>query len=107
MEKLLKAGFIRPCKHLQWLSNIVPVEKKNRTIQCCVDYKDLNKAYPKDEFPLLNIDTLIDTTIGHEMFLLWMVLAGITKHAWLQKMWRKLLLEYYLETFIMWLCLLD
>ncbi|KAL5572514.1 hypothetical protein UlMin_022111 [Ulmus minor] len=42
--------------------------KKNGTIRCCVDYRDLNKACPKDEFPLPNIDTLIDATAGHEMF---------------------------------------
>ena len=32
VEKILKAGFIRPCKHPHWLSNIVLVEKKDRTI---------------------------------------------------------------------------
>ncbi|KAL5576142.1 hypothetical protein UlMin_017841 [Ulmus minor] len=42
--------------------------KKNGTIRCCVDYRDLNRACPKDEFPLPNIDTLIDATAGHEMF---------------------------------------
>ena len=44
------------------------VKKKNGQIRCCVDYRDLNKACPKDEFPLLNLDTLIDATAGHEMF---------------------------------------
>ena len=68
VEKLLKAGFIRLSKHPQWLFDIVPVQKKNGTIRCCVDYRDLNKACPKDEFPLPNIDTLIDATAGHEMF---------------------------------------
>jgi len=68
VEKLRKAGFIQLSKHPQWLSKIVPVEKKNGTIRCCVDYKDLNKVCPKDEFPLPNIDTLIDATVGHEMF---------------------------------------
>ena len=26
----------------------------------CVDYTDLNKAYPKDSYPLRNIDHLVD-----------------------------------------------
>ena len=68
IEKLLKAGFVRPSRHPQWLSNIVPVGKRNGTIRCCIDYRDLNRACPKDEFPLPNIDTLIDATAGHEMF---------------------------------------
>ncbi|KAI0488063.1 hypothetical protein KFK09_027887 [Dendrobium nobile] len=33
----------------------------------CVDYTDLNKACPKDSFPLLRIDQLIDATSGHQM----------------------------------------
>ena len=32
-----------------------------------VDYKDLNKACPKDSFPLPNIDRMIDATAGHEI----------------------------------------
>ncbi|KAL5549472.1 hypothetical protein UlMin_004703 [Ulmus minor] len=48
---------------------VKPAQKpKNGTIRCCIDYRDLNKACPKDEFPLPNIDTLIDATAGHEMF---------------------------------------
>ena len=44
------------------------MKKNNGITRCCVDYRALNKAHPKDEFPLPNIDTLIDTTAGHEMF---------------------------------------
>ena len=32
----------------------------------CVDFKDLNKACPKDHFPLPRIDQIIDATAGHE-----------------------------------------
>ena len=56
MQKLLAAGFIRPIEHLNWLSNIVPVKKKNGQMRCCVDYQNLNKACPKDEFPLPNME---------------------------------------------------
>ena len=68
IEKLLSAGFIKPIEHPTWLANIVPVRKKNGQIRVCVDFRDLNKACPKDDFPLPNIDTLVDVTAGHELF---------------------------------------
>uniref|UniRef100_A0A2N9EHJ1 Integrase catalytic domain-containing protein n=1 Tax=Fagus sylvatica TaxID=28930 RepID=A0A2N9EHJ1_FAGSY len=45
-----------------------PVKKKNGQIRCCVDFRNLNKACPKDEFPLPNMDLLIDSAAGHAMF---------------------------------------
>ena len=68
VHKLLVAGFIKPIQHLRWLSNIVPVKKKNGQIRCCVDFRNLNKAYLKDEFPLPNMDLLIDYAVGSAMF---------------------------------------
>uniref|UniRef100_A0A2N9ENF4 Integrase catalytic domain-containing protein n=1 Tax=Fagus sylvatica TaxID=28930 RepID=A0A2N9ENF4_FAGSY len=67
VKKLLSAGFIKPIQHPRWLSNIVPVKKKNGQIRCCVDFRNLNKACPKDEFPLPNMDLLIDSAAGHAM----------------------------------------
>ena len=68
IQKLLAVGFVKPIQHPQWLSNIVPVKKKNGQIRCCVDFCNLNKACPKDEFSLPSMDVLIDSTAGHEMF---------------------------------------
>ena len=34
----------------------------------CVDYRDLNRASPKDNFPLPYIDTLVDNTAKHSLF---------------------------------------
>jgi ribonuclease HI len=68
VKKLLTAGFIKPIQHPRWLSNIVPVKKKNGQIRCCVDFRNLNKACPKDEFPLPNMDLLIDSAAGSAMF---------------------------------------
>ena len=59
---------IQPIEHSKWLSNIVPVKKKNGQIRCCVDFRNLNKACPKDEFPLPNMDMPIDFAAGHVMF---------------------------------------
>ena len=68
VQKLLAAGFIKPIQHPRWLSNIVPVKKKNGQIRCCVDFRNLNKACPKDEFPLSNMDLLIDSAARRAMF---------------------------------------
>jgi hypothetical protein len=43
VDRLLQAGFIQPCRCADWVSNIVPVEKKNTgKIQICVDFRNLN-----------------------------------------------------------------
>ena len=34
----------------------------------CIDFRNLNDACPKDEFPLQIIDNLVDATVGHEMY---------------------------------------
>ena len=67
-KKLLAAGFIKPIQHPKWLSNVVLVKKKNGQIRCCVDFCNLNKACPKDEFPQPNIDLLVDSATGSSMF---------------------------------------
>ncbi|KAL6192126.1 hypothetical protein ACLB2K_038513 [Fragaria x ananassa] len=67
VEKMFKSGIIRVAKYNEWLSNIVPVRKKNGKIRVCVYYRDLNKATPKDVYPMLVADMLIDAVAGHEM----------------------------------------
>ena len=42
--------------------------KKDGRIRVCVDYSDLNKTSPKDDFPLPNIHILVDNTTGHEIY---------------------------------------
>ena len=48
-KKLIEAGFIQEEENPDWMASIVPV-KKNGQIRICVDFRDLNKACPKDEF---------------------------------------------------------
>ena len=55
-------------KYLQWVANIVQVPKKNDKVRMCVDYRDLNRVSPKDNFPLPHIDTLVDNTTKHSLF---------------------------------------
>jgi hypothetical protein len=43
VDRLLQVGFIQPCRYADWVSIIIPVEKKNtRKIQICVDFRNLN-----------------------------------------------------------------
>ena len=49
----------------EWLANIVMVKKKLGKWRVCVDFTNLNKAYPKDPFPIPKIDQLVDATVGH------------------------------------------
>ena len=53
LAKLIEARFIREIKQPDWMANLVMVPKKNISWRLCVDFKDLNKACPKDAFPLL------------------------------------------------------
>ena len=46
----------------------MPVPKKDGKVRICVDYRDLNRASPKDNFPLPHIDTLVDSTAKHSLF---------------------------------------
>ena len=66
VNKLIEVGFIREVKYPSWISNIVPVRKKNGQIHICVDFRDLNKSCPKDNFPLPLKEILVDATIGYE-----------------------------------------
>ena len=50
------------------MANVVLVSKKDEKVRMCVDYRDLNWASPKDNFPLPNIDTLVDNTTKFALF---------------------------------------
>jgi len=60
IEKQWNASFLEVVKYPQWVSNIVVVPKKQGKIRVCVDFRDLNRASPKDNFPLPHIDMLVD-----------------------------------------------
>jgi hypothetical protein len=68
VDKLLKEGFIYPIHLTQWVSNPMPVNKKQGTICVCTDFHDLNKECPKDNFPTPFIDQIIDECAGCEAF---------------------------------------
>ena len=62
VTKQLKVGFIKPIHQAEWIANAVPIPKKDGKVRMCVDFRDLNKACPKDDFPLPHIDVLMDNT---------------------------------------------
>src|ERR1051325_9429933 len=66
VNKLIDAGFIREVKYPTWIANIVPVRKKNGQLRVCVDFRDLNIACPKDDFPWPITEIMVDATMGHE-----------------------------------------
>ena len=51
----------------KWLANVVPLPKKDGKVRICVDFRDLNKASLKDDFPLPYIDILVDNIAGHAL----------------------------------------
>ena len=51
----------------EWLANVVLVKKENDKWRLCIDFTDINKACPKDRFPLPRIDLIVDATVGHEL----------------------------------------
>ena len=44
------------------------VPKKDEKVRMCMDYRDLNRASPKDDFPLPHINILVDNTAQHKVF---------------------------------------
>ena len=67
VQKLTTARFIREVYYPNWLANVVMVKKANGKWRMCIDFTDLNKAYPKDSYPLPRIDQLVDSTAGHQL----------------------------------------
>ena len=67
IEKLLKDGFIKPTRYAEWLSNIVPVMKKNGKLRVCIDFRGLNLATPKDVYVMHVADMLIDAASRNEL----------------------------------------
>ena len=65
VRRLKEAGAIREILFLEWLANTVVVKKKNSKWRVCVEFMDLNRACPKDPFPMPKIHQLVDATYGH------------------------------------------
>ena len=79
-KKLLDVRFIREVTHPEWVANVVLVKKANGKYRMCVDYTDLNKACPKDSYPLPIIDQLVDSIACHQLYSFIDVLKDTTRY---------------------------
>ena len=66
VKKLINSSLIREEQHPDWVTNIIPVTKKNRKNRVCIDFCNLNEACPKDVFPSPITDVMIDNMCGFE-----------------------------------------
>jgi hypothetical protein len=64
---LIEAKIIRQYRYAEWISNVVPVYKKNGKLRACIDFRDLNKATPMDGYPMSVTDMLVDAAAGHKV----------------------------------------
>ncbi|XP_040362150.1 uncharacterized protein K02A2.6-like [Rosa chinensis] len=68
VKKLMAINFVREVTYPRWLANVVMIPKKSPgSWRMCVDYTNVNRACPKDSFPLPRIDQLIDSTAGYRL----------------------------------------
>ena len=67
VNKLLQARAIREVEYLDWLANVVLFKKANDKWRLCIDFTDVNRACPKDSFPLPRIDLIVNTIDGHKL----------------------------------------
>lgn len=70
VEKSLKERFIYLVPLTDWVSNIMPINKKQGNIRVCVDYRDINKACPKENYPTLYTDQIVDDSVENEFVFL-------------------------------------
>jgi hypothetical protein len=84
VKRLLSVGVIREVTYLEWLANTVMVKKANGKWRMCIDFIDLNKACPKDEFPLLRLDSLVDAAATLELMSLLDCYSGYHQ-IWMKK----------------------
>jgi hypothetical protein len=83
-KRLLSVGVIREVTYPEWLANTVIVKKANEKWRMCIDFMDLNKACPKDEFPLPRIDSLVDAAATSELMSPLDFYSGY-HHIWMKK----------------------
>jgi hypothetical protein len=81
VKRLLSVGVIREVTYPDWLANTVMVKKANRKWRMCIDFTYLNKACPKEEFPLPRIDSLVDVADTLEL----MSLLDCYHQIWMKK----------------------
>jgi hypothetical protein len=64
VKKLLDEKIIIPLRYSEWVSNLVPVRKKNGEIKLCVDFRNLNRSSKKDNYPLPKMEHILQKVTG-------------------------------------------
>ncbi|KAL0461427.1 UNVERIFIED_CONTAM: Retrovirus-related Pol polyprotein from transposon gypsy [Sesamum latifolium] len=67
VDKLMAAGHNEEIQFPEWLSNVILVSKPEGKWRMCIQFRNLNKACPKDFYPLPRIDQLVDSTSSCEL----------------------------------------
>ena len=52
LNKLLEAKIIFLVRHTTWVENLVPVRNKSGDIRICIDFRNMNRASLKDNYPI-------------------------------------------------------
>ena len=66
IKKLFDAKIIVSLRFSKWLANLVPVRKKSGEIRLCVDFRNLNHASLKDNYPLPKMDHILKRVVGSQ-----------------------------------------
>jgi hypothetical protein len=107
IKKLEAAGLVRGVLHPTWLANPDVVRKANGKWSLCIDYTDINKACPKDPFPLPRIDQIVDSTAGCDLLSFLEAYSGYHQISWLRRMRKKLHLLLHVAHTTSCVCLSD
>lgn len=67
LKQMLDAGVIRE-SHSPWMSNVVPVRKKDGKLRVCIDYRELNKRTIRDAHAIPRIEDILDQLNGKKYF---------------------------------------
>ena len=68
VKKLLDAKIIFRVRHSEWAENLVPVRMKYGEIRLCVDFKNMNQALDKDNYPDPPMEQILQMVSGSELF---------------------------------------
>ena len=77
--KFLQVVAIREVEYPEWLANVVLIIKANGKWLLCIDFTNINRACPKDSFPLPRIDLIVDATAGHKLLSFTNAFSGYNK----------------------------
>jgi hypothetical protein len=64
VKKLLDAQIIVPLRYSEWVANLVSMRKKSGEIKLCVDFRNLNRSSNKDNYPLPNMEHILQRVTG-------------------------------------------